>query len=75
MGSVLPDFLPASRGPEGTYLPPLGPKAPLLPFTAKGPASHLDTWRERQIGTGEGQGGHIAGDNDWLCLPKGLQVG
>lgn len=35
---------------------PLGPRAPLMPLTAKGPESHLDTWGERQIG-GEGQGG------------------
>ena len=24
---------------------------------------------------GEGQGGYGVGDNDWLCLPKGLGVG
>lgn len=63
------------QGSEGTSMPPLDSKAPLLPFTAKAPVSHLDTWGERQIGIGEGQGGYIAGDNDWLCLPTGLQVG
>lgn len=36
----------------------LGPQAPLLPLTTKGLESHLDTWEQWQIGSGEGQGGH-----------------
>lgn len=45
-------FSASFKGPQGTPRPTADPKAPLLPSTAKGPGSHLDTWGERGVAQG-----------------------
>lgn len=64
LGGVCAAFLPAPSYPQGTLMPTRDPKTPLLPSLLRSQEVVGIPGGERDIGTGEGQGDHGAGDND-----------